>query len=251
MLAVAVTPHIFGIGKGSSIMFRSMMISGVAAMAVMVGGTASAQEAKGAYLGLKMGASLMSAEDMTNTSNGTNLAPTNKKDEDDAVFAVGAAVGYNWKPRFNAPIRTDLEYMYRTELNYSPNPNFVNAGTPSRSDNDLNSHTVMANLYWDIGTWSNLTPFIGGGVGMAINQTDTKGTIIATGVSKDYSNTDVEFAWTVGAGLNYAINKNWSMELSYRYIDLGEAVFGSKTDGEITAKDLSSHEILAGLRYQF
>jgi opacity protein-like surface antigen len=232
-------------------MFRSMMLGGVSAMALMISGAASAQESVPVYLGLKAGVSLMSADDMTNTSNVSNLAAVNKKSEDEAVFPVGAAIGYNWKPRFNAPIRTDVEYMYRTSLNYSPNPSFVNAGIPTKSDNDLNSHTVMANLYWDIVTWNKITPFIGGGVGIAINETDTKGTVIATGVSKNYSNSDVEFAWTVGAGANYAITKNWSLELAYRYIDLGEARFGNKTDGEITAKDVSSHEILAGLRFQF
>jgi opacity protein-like surface antigen len=232
-------------------MSRSMMFSGVSAMALMISGAASAQESVPVYLGLKAGVSLMSADDMRNTSNGTNLAPTNKKDEDDAVFAVGGALGYNWMPRFKAPIRTDIEYMYRTSLNYSPNPTYINAAIPTKSDNDLNSHTVMANVYWDIGTWNKITPFIGGGVGVAINETDTKGTVIATGVTKDYSQTDVNFAWTAGAGLNYAINKNWSVEMSYRYIDLGEASFGNKTDGEISTNDVTSHEILAGLRFQF
>jgi opacity protein-like surface antigen len=232
-------------------MSRSLAFSSALTVALMLGSACKAQESVPVYLGLKAGVSLMSADDMTNTTNVSPKAAVNKKSDDDAVFPVGAVIGYNWKPRFNAPIRTDVEYMYRTSLNYSANPSFINDPIPTKHDADLNSHTVMANLYWDIVTWNKITPFIGGGVGIAINDTDTKGTVIATGVNKNYSSTDVEFAWTVGAGVNYAINKNWSLDLTYRYIDLGEAVFGSRTDGEITSKDVSSHEIVTGLRFQF
>lgn len=215
------------------------------------GNAASADS--GFYLEGKLGASFLNADDMRNTTNVANPATVNVRNESDTVLGVGAAVGYNWKPKFNAPLRTDLEYMYRTALNYAPNPTFTNAGIPTRSDGDLNSHSVMANLYWDMTTWNGLTPFLSGGLGVALNRTDSDGTVIATGVKKNYTQDNLNFAWTLGGGVNYAIAPKWSLGLAYRYIDLGEASFGDSNpaDAEITSDDVHTHEVLLGLRYQF
>lgn len=231
-------------------MFRSLLIVGAGATAFLVSGAAKAQDPLPDYLGIKGGASFLNADNMENTTNVANRATVNVRDESEVVFAVGAVAGYNWK---NLPLRTDLEYMYRTALNYSPNPSFTNAAVPVKSDSDLNSHSVMANLYWDIGTWNKITPFVGGGMGVAINTTDTDGTILATGVKKNYTQTDAEFTWAAGAGLNYAIMPNWLMDLSYRYVDLGNAGFGdpAPTEAGITSKDVTTHELLVGLRYKF
>jgi outer membrane immunogenic protein len=213
----------------------------------------SAHAEAGIYIEGKLGASFLNADDMQNTTNAANLATVNVKDESATVFAIGASAGYNWMPRFQVPIRTDLEYMYRTALNYAPNPTFTNAATPSKTDADLNSQTLMANAYWDVATWNGFTPFVGGGLGIAINSTDTDGTVLATGVKKNYDQTRTYFAWSIGVGVSYALDSNWSATLGYRFIDLGKAGFGDSNpaEAEITAKDVYTHEALFGIRYQF
>lgn len=233
---------------------RNRYFGGAVACALIVSATAAdADGTQPIYVGVKAGASFMEIDDLSNTTNIANPAAVNVTSEDDIVFAVGASIGYNWGKKFQIPLRTDLEYMYRTALNYAPNPTFTNAATPTRSDGDLNSHTVLANLNWDVGTWNGFTPFVGGGLGVAVNNTDTTGTVIATRVSKDYDQTEVNLAWSVGGGVGYAITSNWNVELSYRYIDLGDTAFGDSNpnDAEISADDVDTHEVLVGLRYQF
>lgn len=229
-------------------------VCGALAMGLAAAWLSSTAEAQtGIYLEGKLGASFLNADDMQNTTNVANPATVNIKDESATVFAIGASAGYNWMPQFHVPVRTDLEYMYRTALNYAPNPTFTNAAVPSKTDGDLNSQTIMANAYWDIVTWNGLTPFIGAGLGVAINSTDTDGTVIATGVKKNYDQTRTYFAWSIGAGVSYALDANWSATLGYRYMDLGKAGFGDSNpaDAEITSKDVYTHEAMLGIRYQF
>ncbi|MEO5337373.1 MAG: outer membrane beta-barrel protein [Magnetospirillum sp. WYHS-4] len=227
--------------------FLSTLVAGAAA--------SPGQADTGIYLEGKAGVSFLDADDFENT---THVDPSikarvNVKSESETVFGIGGAVGYNWKPRHNVPLRADVEYMYRTALDYSPNPTFINAATPTRTDADMNSHSLLLNGYWDIGSWQGFTPFVGAGFGMAFNRTDTDGTVIASGLKENYTNTNMDFAWTVGGGVSYAISPKWTLGLSYRYLDLGEAAFGdpSATDAELTAQNVSTHEVLLGLRYQF
>lgn len=58
--------------------------------------------------------------------------------------------------------------------------------------------------------------------------------------------------WTVGAGIAYAINNNWSARLEYRYSN-----FGTRTDALTFAPPLTvshrvdSHRVMGGLTYRF
>ena len=76
----------------------------------------------------------------------------------------------------------------------------------------------MANGYFDLGTWYCITPFVGGGVGIAAHKfaglTDSGG-----GVATDATPTN--FAWAVMAGLALNVTPNLKIELGYRYLDMG------------------------------
>ncbi|MEX9808040.1 outer membrane protein, partial [Providencia stuartii] len=59
--------------------------------------------------------------------------------------------------------------------------------------------------------------------------------------------------WSVGAGVNYAINDDWDMGLSYRYLDAGKAdITTAVGDGENTSKiKVKANDIMLGLTYRF
>jgi opacity protein-like surface antigen len=68
------------------------------------------------------------------------------------------------------------------------------------------------------------------------------------------------FAWSLGAGVAFAINNNWSVDLGYRYIDTGKISANSSwretyfIDARIDTKtrlDVKYHDFLLGLRYSF
>ena len=127
--------------------------------------------------------------------------------------------------------------------------------------------TFMLNGYVDLGTWYNVTPFVGAGIGFTRNTitnfgdfstcVSTAGGCAANGGSDAHAGdaSKWNFAWALHAGLAYRVSKNFTVELAYRYIDLGNAV----TDNAITFdgnvfpafefRHLTSHDIKLGLRF--
>ena len=66
-----------------------------------------------------------------------------------------------------------------------------------------------------------------------------------TGVFED---TQTHIGWTLGAGVEFAVAENVSLDLQYRYSD-----FGSKTYDLAVPTDysLTSHAVTAGLNIRF
>ena len=70
--------------------------------------------------------------------------------------------------------------------------------------------------------------------------------------------TKTNFAWAAHAGLAYKVNQNFTVELAYRYLDLGSAITGKGDtfDGILAGRgrpfqfnDLTSHDIKLGVRW--
>ena len=65
------------------------------------------------------------------------------------------------------------------------------------------------------------------------------------------------FAWAAHAGVAYKVNNNFTVELAYRYLDMGPAVhgFGQSFDGSnagpssFTFRDLTSQDVKLGVRW--
>ena len=93
---------------------------------------------------------------------------------------------------------------------------------------------VLANAYVDLGTWWCVTPFIGAGVGGA------RVTIYglhrrrhrqhwrrrAPASPSATASSKWNFAWAVHAGLAYRVTPNFTVELAYRYLDMGDGLTG-------------------------
>jgi len=122
---------------------------------------------------------------------------------------------------------------------------------------DIESWVGLANVYIDIGTWHCVTPYIGGGVGFAsIDVIGLKDVNVPNGgVAFAKDNTETNFAWAVYAGLAYKVTPGLTIDLSYRYTDLGDAQSGIRTafdnsgtaDG-IEIEDITSHDLLLSVR---
>jgi len=134
-----------------------------------------------------------------------------------AVFGGALAAGYNFGPKFNAPIRAEVEYALRS--NSWNDKNGRVEGEAWSTKHTLNISTLFFNAYFDIPTGSPFTPYIGGGLGMAFNYTGMKGESVGEPVSRDRY--DTTFAWNAGAGVSYAFTENVSADLGYRFIGAG------------------------------
>jgi len=182
-------------------------------------------------------------------------------------MSYGLGVGY----QFNSWFRADITGEYRGKVHFS-GTDFANiAGLGPIADTysaGYSSWVAMANVYVDLGTWWCITPFVGAGVGGAINQfsglTDF-GAIPSPGVGSvnaatyfANSATKTSFAWAAHAGLSYKVNQNFTVELAYRYLDLGNGVTGKGDtfDGALGGRgrpfqfnDLTSQDIKLGVRW--
>lgn len=188
----------------------------------------------------------------------TNLA---KSFDSAPIFGVG--LGY----RVNSWLRLDATGEYRGKAafrgldTYRPEPN---SGTGVGVDDYYASKqewVALANAYLDLGTWYGVTPFIGAGVGAAYNIiSNFRDVNVATnGVA--YGNTagTWNLAWAVHAGLAYQITPAFTVELAYRYLNLGDAQSGdlityngvSNIDNPMVFRKIDSHDLRLGVRWMF
>ena len=123
----------------------------------------------------------------------------------------------------------------------------------------------MANAYVDLGTWWCLTPYVGVGVGMAnvkiLGFRDDGLTSIAGVQSNSVAYADDaskwNFAWALHAGITYKVTQSMSIDLGYRYIDMGSGTTGAtrafdgsfSNGGPFTFNHISSHDFKLGVRW--
>lgn len=154
------------------------------------------------------------------------------KDYDNAgVFALGA--GYH----VNHYMRADMTVGYRPWGKVD----FSGSGD---SKADMWSVPIMANIYAKYPIMNKFDIYGMGGLGIAWNKTDS-----ITGAK---GRTRTNFAWTVGAGIDYYLNNCWSLDLGYRFTDLGNArVKADDTFDGRTKRDIRSNDIKLSARYYF
>lgn len=172
------------------------------------------------------------------------------------IFGLGA--GY----RFNNWFRADVTGEYRgnsqffgTDYLTYPGPAFgVDVYHATKSE-----WVVLGNAYLDLGTWWCVTPFIGAGVGGArvsiANFTDintpTNGVAYGDNVAK------WNLAWALHAGVAYKVTPNFTVELAYRYLDMGDGLTGdlrtfngiNAINNPTTFKSITSHDLKLGVRW--
>jgi opacity protein-like surface antigen len=172
-------------------------------------------------------------------------------------YVLGAAIGYRVHPK----IRTELAVGYRGGFQLDDADAHV---PPTSFKGDIRSWTLMLNGYYDFGAAGPWKPFLSAGLGYARNELRTVSATNAgagTGNLANFSlagDTESGFAWSVGAGASYSYGNKVTLEVAYRYVDLGNIRipaqtvslpgFGAQSYGGAKG-DLSSHEFLVGLRF--
>ncbi|KRE16878.1 hypothetical protein ASE63_14260 [Bosea sp. Root381] len=188
------------------------------------------------------------------------------KSSSDTFFA-GVGVGY----RFNNWLRFDgtLEYRGNGQIGVNDRVDFAANGGIAQLSNtykgNLSSMVALFNGYIDLGTWNCLTPYIGAGIGYATNRitglTDQgvlSGSLGGSSLGYAGSGTKSNVAWALMAGVGYEVNKNLTLEIGYRYLNLGDAqsgriqnAFRLENYAPLKAKDIDSHDIKIGMRWNF
>lgn len=226
------------------------------------------QEFGGWYLRGDIGFSNQSVKHLSNALE-ANLTSQSQHGDFDAAGIFGLGAGY----QFNNWLRADVTGEYRGKSNfrgYEVNT-FNSGGAAQNGFNGYNATKsewlVLANAYADLGTWWGITPFVGAGVGTArvsianytdVGQTTSNGGFTG-GPSSAFADSAAKwnFAWAVHAGLAYKISPSLTMELAYRYVDMGDGRTGDVIayDGTnnvynpTTFKHITSQDLKFGVRW--
>ena len=180
--------------------------------AILVLPAFAAAEVQGVYIAPKFLLGIQESGQLSTKNLGDHDAKPFKQ-HSQAVFGGALAVGYNFGPKFNVPIRTEFEYALRSN-SWRDRDGFID-GDRWSSKHSLNISTLFFNAYVDIPTGTPFTPYIGGGLGLGFNYTGMR---VETGdgrVSWDQYN--ATFAWNAGGGVAYAFTENVSADIGYRF----------------------------------
>jgi opacity protein-like surface antigen len=170
----------------------------------------------------------------------------------------GLGIGY----QYNDWLRFDLTGEYRGKADFHALDRFFNTVDGEFQTNDYrgtkSEWLFLANAYVDLGTWWCVTPFIGAGVGVAKINIDhfRDSNVMAGGGGYADSGSTTNFAWALHAGLAYKVNPNFTVELAYRYLNMGDGetgiaynLNGTTSNQVFTFKDITSHDIKFGVRW--
>jgi opacity protein-like surface antigen len=177
------------------------------------------------------------------------------------IFGLG--VGYRVNNWFRADVtgeyRGNSQFFGTDAITY---PGGVGTDTYHATKSEW---VVLANAYVDLGTWWCMTPFIGAGVGTArvgiSNFTDqgiaNNGGGALPGLAFGDNTAKWNLAWALHAGVAYKVTPNFTVELAYRYLDMGDGLTGDLRtfDGTnnivnpTTFKGITSHDLKIGVRW--
>ncbi len=226
----------------------------------------------GWYLRGDIGFSNQSVKRLSNVLDSTLLTQDQRLDFSTAgTFGIG--VGY----QFNNWFRADVTGEYRGKSSFSGLDvntfnygGFVHNGA-DKYTGDKSELLFLANAYVDLGTWWCVTPFIGAGIGTSrvtiSGFTDQGLTDAVVGFPATYGASPGvaladraskwNFAWAVHAGLAYRVSPSVTLEVAYRYVDLGDGITGdirtyqgvNSVYNPMTFKDITSHDLKFGVRW--
>jgi len=100
----------------------------------------------------------------------------------------------------------------------------------------FNRYDALINGYYDIGTWSIATPYVGAGVGVAFG--NVRATVYDKSPYQGYLGYH-NLAFAGMAGVVFDVYPHVKLDVGYRYVN----------NGRVVGTEIYNHELRAGLRY--
>jgi opacity protein-like surface antigen len=165
------------------------------------------------------------------------------------TWTLGFGGGYQYK-WFRTDVTLDYANKARFHGDTPQGPGYFNT--------QIDSFTLLANVYFDLGNWAGFTPYFGLGAGTTSMRTHDfriADQLPSQGVA---DTTRWNFSWAAMAGVSYQITQTTLVDVGYRYLQLGEAISGTWTPNtptpfintaRVTMRDMTAHELRIGLRW--
>ena len=155
----------------------------------------------------------------------------------DAAYDFSLGGGYAFTNQFRADIVVDFNRQYETHILDQPCIGNTKSATCT-DEGRFARYDALINGYYDIGTWSIVTPYVGVGVGVGFGGVNIGQSGGSGGYYTGYAGYQ-NFAWALMAGLALDVYPHVKLDVGYRYVN----------DGSIYGLKLYNNEIRAGLRY--
>jgi opacity protein-like surface antigen len=180
---------------------------------------------------------------------------------------TNAAAGLGFGYRFSDYLRLDATWDYSTGPGVNRSTSFactpIGIDAPGVCSGAMNlrqhANTFLANAYVDLGNWSGLTPYLGGGIGLGVNTTqmNVNYSESASGLGLPaetwtgaINSTTYGVAWALMAGLSYQLTPSVAIDLGYRYLNGGPTrTFVDPLTGTALRQRYVSQQVLVGVRY--
>lgn len=187
----------------------------------------------------------------------TVFASASYSQEENILPLTGSiGFGYRFTDYFRMEANLGLLTTNSSSLNYLTDDGMgvvvseVNVGT----ENEI--WTGMVNAYADLGTYVGFTPYVGAGIGVAAtkrNYSFSENFVDGAIVDVAYADNALQyvFAYSIGAGVNYQLTKNLSVDLGYEYFSAPDAEYVTMVTPTTYAinSGVDYHQVKLGLRY--
>lgn len=221
-----------------------------AAAHIALSAHAALAENSGFYLSGKGGPSFLNVSGIHST---TGAGGVTDDSDSNLVGGFGMAGGYTWLQQ-GLPLRTELEFMNRTEVTTNSTPLFTSGATNFGLASTVQNVSLMLKGYWYVpmGDGAKWSPYftIGGGIARNAVKGDLT-PIAAGGVPTHFSKSRLDPAWTFGAGISFYLGNNVVNDVEIHYVDLGGADWGIPGTANLSANAVRGAELIFSLRYNF
>ena len=210
-----------------------------AALLCSVSSLAFAQKApEGFYLGIGGGVTWLDDSDFSTSPLGLHGTLDN-----DTGYGIISEVGY----AFGNGFRVELNPGYRRTPTGSLHGG--NLGGTFSTDGHVEALSGMVNVIYEYPTGTPVSPYIGGGIGVARLKLDTKSTSAGTVID----DTDTQFAYQGIVGASWEFMPNWRLALDYRYFATSDPSFSARVGGTPVSvnSEYRSNNVFLTLRYTF
>lgn len=209
---------------------------------------------EGLYGAIGAGLSYMQDDRDINNESGSGPFVFDTGVDYDPGIGVYAAIGYDYQ----GPLRGEVEFSYRANDIVDIDMDGGGfSGIPEGSiSGDTTSLAIMANLLYDFKSFgSSVTPYVGGGIGMANVDHDISGSVTpglpTDPLSFDYGPSEWSFAYQAIAGLGFALADGLDLDISYRYFSTKKDTYNGVISGSPASFEAAynTHSLFAGLRW--
>ena len=228
----------------------------LAALLLTLPTMAVAIDLEGYYITAKGGISKSMDTGVTDLTNATPTVFLLEDNDLGTGWAGGLSVGKYLTNKF----RMELEFTRRGGLEY----NALNSD-PSNffyEKAHISSNALFVNGLYDFQPFSvkssSITPYIGGGIGIARNKMGMQKEIYSGGLLDTWnSNSISSFAYKLSVGTLVSFTEKVSLDLNYQYVNLGD--FKGRVESNsgyiytrgIHGGEIKTQELMVGLQYKF